>query len=536
MKLTISGLKDTQAWEKAGIAVPSYDVSALAAATVSAPGWVHFGIGNIFRIFIGSIADDLIASGDMKHGITCVETFDFEVPEKIYQPFDNLALCVTLLGDGSSEKRVIGSLREAIAAKKDDPAARARLNEIFRTPGLQMVSFTITEKGYALKNAAGEYFGFVKEDIENGPEKVSSAMALVTALLYERFKAGRAPLTLVSMDNVSHNGEKLRDAVREIAGAWKEKGFVNEDFIGYISDESVIAFPWTMIDKITPRPSESVASMLGELGVEDMDILITDKKTYIAPFVNAEKPQYLVVEDNFPGGRPPLEKAGVYMTDRDTVNACERMKVTVCLNPLHTALAPYGCVLGYTRFSDVMRDAEMLKLVNLVGPVEGMAVVRDPGILSPKDFIEECINVRFPNEYIPDTPQRIAVDTSQMVGIRFGETIKEYVKKDGSAKALKGIPLAIAGWLRYLLAVDDTGKPFELSPDPMNEELQTLLKDVRLGKPDTYNGQLKSVLANRNIFGSDLYEAGIGELIEQMFREEIAGIGAVRKTLQKYLG
>lgn len=536
MKLTLAGLKDREGWERAGIALPAYDVETIQKKTASDPEWVHFGIGNIFRIFPGSIADDLIAAGKMTCGITCVETFDFEVVEKVYRPYDNLALCVTLLQDGTSEKRIIGSLGEAIAARKEDPAARARLNTVFTSPSLQMVSFTITEKGYALKNAAGEYFGFVKADIENGPDQAAGAMALVTALLYERYRAGALPLALVSMDNVSHNGEKLKGAVLEIAEAWKERGFVPQEFLDYISDESCVAFPWTMIDKITPRPSESVAEMLAGLGVEDMEIVITDKKTYIAPFVNAEKPQYLVIEDSFPNGRPPLEKADVYMTDRDTVNASERMKVTVCLNPLHTALAPYGCVLGYTRFSDVMKDPEMLKLVELVGPVEGMAVVRDPGILSPKAFIEECINVRFPNEYIPDTPQRIAVDTSQMVGIRFGETIKEYVKKDGDAKQLKGIPLAIAGWLRYLLALDDCGKPFELSPDPMNEELQEILKDVRLGEPESFTDQLKPVLANANIFGSNLYEAGIGDLIEEMFRSQIEGNGAVRKSLQRYLG
>ncbi len=535
MKLTLQGIQDTAAYEKAGIRLPDYDIGSMRNQTVQAPRWVHFGIGNIFRIFIGGIADELLNRKETDTGIVCVETFDYEVVEQIYRPYDNLALAVTLYGDGTSDRKVIGSLAEAIAAKAGDAESRGRLKEIFVSPSLQMVSFTITEKGYALRDAAGEWLPAVKADIENGPACTQSAVALVTSLLKDRFEAGKLPLALVSMDNVSHNGEKLRNAVLEIASAWQERGYGSEEFIRYVSDESAVSFPWSMIDKITPRPSEDVAAMLTELGMEDMDIVITDRRTYIAPFVNAEAPQYLVVEDSFPNGRPPLEKAGVYMTDRDTVNASERMKVTVCLNPLHTALAPYGCVLGYTRFSDVMRDEEMLKLVQLVGPKEGMAVVKDPGILSPQAFIEECINVRFPNEYIPDTPQRIAVDTSQMVGIRFGETIKEYVARDGSARTLLGIPLAIAGWLRYLLAVDDDGRPFELSPDPMNEELQELLKDVRLGQPETYHGQLKGLLANANIFGSDLYEAGIGDLIEQIFREEIGGIHAVRETLKKYL-
>ncbi len=80
-----------------------------------------------------------------------------------------------------------------------------------------------------------------------------------------------------------------------------------------------------------------------KLGVEDMQPVITGKKTYIAPFVNAEKPQYLVIEDSFPNGRPALEKGfGVYMADRNTVNLSERMKVTVCLNPVHSATGPLG--------------------------------------------------------------------------------------------------------------------------------------------------------------------------------------------------
>ena len=87
-----------------------------------------------------------------------------------------------------------------------------------------------------------------------------------------------------------------------------------------------------------------MAEALEEAGVEEMELMVTQKKTYAAAFVNGEGPEYLVVEDRFPNGRPALEKAGVYMTDRETVNKTERMKVTACLNPLHTALAVYGCV------------------------------------------------------------------------------------------------------------------------------------------------------------------------------------------------
>lgn len=535
MKLTLEGLKEKSSWEAVGVALPSYDVASVAEETKKAPVWVHFGAGNIFRIFIGGLADKLISEGEMNKGITCVETFDFDVIDKIYRPYDNLVLGVTLKADGSTDKQVIGSLTEAIKAQASDEAEWNRLKEIFVNPVLQMISFTITEKGYALKNAEGQYFPFIQADIDNGPQKPGSAMAVVCALLFERYKAGKYPLAVVSMDNCSHNGEKLMSSILTMANEWEKKGFVDAGFVAYLSDEKQVAFPWSMIDKITPRPAESVCEELKKAGIEDMDPVITSKRTYIAPFVNAEGPQYLVIEDKFPNGRPALEKAGVYMTDRDTVNKVERMKVTTCLNPLHTALAVYGCVLGYTLIADEMKDAELNRLVHEIGPVEGMPVVTDPGILSPKDFVDEVINIRIPNPFMPDTPQRIATDTSQKVGIRYGETIKSYVAKYGDAKKLTAIPLAIAGWCRYLLGVQDDGEKFELSADPMAGDLTAELAGIEVGKPETYTGQLKAILSNANIFGIDLYEAGIGEKIEEMFKEEIAGTAAVRATLKKYL-
>lgn len=535
MKLTLEGIKDKGAWEEAGISLPSYDAEKIAEETRKSPSWVHFGAGNIFRIFIGGIADTLLAAGESSKGITCVETFDFDVVDKIYKPYDNLVLAVTLKSDGTTEKKVVASLTEALKAQSNVPDQWERLNEIFRNPELQMISFTITEKGYALKNAEGEYFPFIQADIDNGPQKAVSAMAVVCALLNERYKAGSMPLAVVSMDNCSHNGEKLQNSILTMAKEWLAKGFVEAGFVEYLSDEKQVAFPWSMIDKITPRPAQSVCEELEKTGVQGMEPVITSKNTYIAPFVNAEGPQYLVIEDKFPNGRPALEKAGVYLTDRDTVNKVERMKVTTCLNPLHTALAVYGCVLGYTLIADEMRDVQLNKLVHEIGPVEGMPVVTDPGILSPADFVDEVINVRIPNPFMPDTPQRIATDTSQKVGIRYGETIKAYVEKYGDAKRLTAIPLAIAGWCRYLLAVDDKGAAFELSSDPMIPELTKALEGIEVGKPDSYKGQLKSILSNGNIFGMDLYEAGIGEKIEEMFLEEIAGPGAVRDTLKKYM-
>lgn len=145
------------------------------------------------------------------------------------------------------------------------------------------------------------------------------------------------------------------------------------------------------------------------------------------------------------------------------------------------------------------------------------------------------MSVRFPNPYLGDTSARIATDVSQMTAIRFGETVKAYVARDGDAKKLVAIPLAIAGWIRYLLAVDDEGKPMELSPDPMIPYMKEQLSGIEFNHPESLTGQLKGVLSNETLFGTDLYKAGIGELIEEMVRSEISGPGAVRKTLKEYL-
>lgn len=535
MKMNLNALSDTALWTAADVKLPTFDIAAMKEATAASPIWMHFGAGNIFRGFVAVLQQRLLEAGHADRGIIAADTFDYDIIDKIYAPHDNLTLNVTLNSDATTSREVIASVAEALRANSADDAHMDRLKEIFSASGLQMVSFTITEKGYALRNMDGAYFPVVRADIENGPEKAQHAMSLVTALLYARYHAGAHPVAMVSMDNCSHNGDKLKESVLDIAHAWQQRGFVCADFIAYLQDATRVSFPLSMIDKITPRPAASVQEGLAADGIEGMEPIITSRNTYIAPFVNAERPQYLVIEDQFPNGRPALEKAGVYLANRDTVNKMERMKVTTCLNPLHTALAVYGCLLGYTLICDEMKDEQLLALVNRLGYVEGLPVVVDPEIISPKAFIDEVICERLPNPFMPDAPQRIATDTSQKVGIRFGETIKSYVAKGRDLGTLVALPLAIAGWLRYLLGADDNLQYMELSGDPIKEELQAKLSGITLGSPDSYTGQLRPILANAAIFGSDLVEAGLAPIIEEMFVSLISGKGAVRETLKKYL-
>ena len=521
---------------QAGISLPTYNVEETARKAIEAPLWVHFGIGNIFRVFIGGIADGLLDQGLLDRGLTCVECYDYEIVDRIYKPYDNLGLSVILKSDGTRELRVLGSMAEAVKADAEDTAMWTRMKEIFRSPSLELVSFTITEKGYALTDPDGQYFSYIQKDLDAGPESASTAMAILTSMLYERFLAGGTPLALVSMDNCAKNGKLLKRSVLKVTEEWLARGFVGEDFKSWVQDENKTAFLSTMIDKITPRPSEKIAAELEQLGIRDMQPIETAKRTYIAPFVNAEKPQYLVIEDRFPNGRPALEQGfGVYMGDFETVSLSERMKVTACLNPVHSATGPLGVVLGIEGFAEMLRTVpEVLRMARTAAYQEGMPVIKDPGIISPETFTNELFDDRFPNEALGDTNLRLSTDVSQGVSVRFGETIKAYVRRDGTAEKLLAIPLGIAGWLRYMMAFDDWGKTYELAPDPMNEIFREAYRDVVFGKPETLKEQLRPILSNEAVFGIDLYQAGLGEKITGMVREMLAGPGAALNTVRKY--
>ena len=480
-------------WAQKGYDLPKFDVERVRAA---APRWVHFGAGNIFRSFIACAQQTVLDKGLCDHGIVVCEGFDPEIVERAYRPFDNLSVAVSLKANGGIDKRLVASVVESLTF-----ADMARLQEIFASPALQMASFTITEKGYDPKFA-------------HAP---GSLMGTLADLLRHRMRTSAAPIALVSMDNCSRNGEKLQNVIEMLAEG-------DAEFAAYLREK--VTFPWTMIDKITPRPDPRVAEMLRQDGFEDTELIITARKTYTAAFVNAEEKEYLVIEDNFPNGRPPLEAAGIYFADRETVSNVERMKVTTCLNPLHTALAVFGCVMGYETICAEMGDPLLKKLVERIGYVEGLPVVVSPGIIDPKTFIDEVVNERLPNVFLPDTPQRIATDTSQKLAIRFGETIKAHVAR-GDVDALVGIPLALAGWFKYLSGVGDDGAPFALSPDPRLPLFAEPLTAENAGR------LIPPVLRDTSIFGLDLEEAGLANRVLAYAQDMLAG--TARAVLEREL-
>ena len=520
-----------EAFEAKGIELPKFNVDVAKARGAEQPVWIHMGGGNLYRTFHAAVAQTLLNAGELDRGIVVADLRNPFVVDNVYRPFNNDVLMCVMNEDGTLDKRVLASTAAALFANPARHEDWARMLRYFESPELQLVTYTITEKGYALNDD-------VHADIAAGPQAPKSAMGITTALLLARYNAGAAPIALVTTDNFSQNGAKFRASVLTVAEGWLANDFVDEGFVAYVSDEARVSFPWSMIDRISPNPSEEVSVQLKRAGFEDVDLFKTPHGTVFASFANTERAHYLVIEDSFPNGRPALDKGGVILTDRATAEKADTMKVTACLNPLHTCLAIYGCLLGYTRIWQEMENADLVALIKHLGYDEDLPVVENPDVIDPQAFIAELLEHRLPNKALPDAPQRIASDTSQKIPVRYGHTLAAYdADPNRDPSALTYIPLVIAGWLRYLLGVDDRGVRFDCSPDPLLSELQPQVKPLHLGLNDVrvLHEAVGPILSNKDIFVVDLYEVGLGEKVEGMLAELLAGEGAVAATIAKYI-
>lgn len=176
MKLTRESLKHNVSWK--GYRLPQYDIDTARQATHDAPAWLHFGAGNLFRAFPAVLAQRLLTAGLTKTGIICCESYDEELIDRCYRNCDHLSVVVTLYSNGSINKEVVASVTESLKLSQD----MHRLEEIFAAPSLQMVSLTITEKGYVLRDDECDFLPDIAYDLENGPEECRSFFGKLAAL------------------------------------------------------------------------------------------------------------------------------------------------------------------------------------------------------------------------------------------------------------------------------------------------------------------------------------------------------------------
>lgn len=283
MRLSAEDIVKNSEWSDKGYKLPKFDRAAMLAQTKENPTWVHFGGGNLFRAFHAALSQEMLNNGYSKEGVIVIEGFDYEIVEKSYRPGDNLTVAITLKADGSIDKDIIGSVSESCILDSQNDAEYSRLKQIFTAPSLQMATFTITEKGYVVTGTNGKILPIVQEDIDNGPDKPNTYMGKVASLLYARFEAGELPIAMVSTDNCSHNGDKLYTAINTIATAWCAIGKADAKFVEYINDKTKVSFPWSMIDKITPRPDASVEKILANDGLEGLEPIVTSKGIFSCP-------------------------------------------------------------------------------------------------------------------------------------------------------------------------------------------------------------------------------------------------------------
>ncbi|MDR1430825.1 MAG: mannitol dehydrogenase family protein [Propionibacteriaceae bacterium] len=522
----------SQQFAAAGITVPAYDPAKVSQAAISQPVWLHVGPGNFFRAMHAVIAQRLLAANLLDAGIVAVDTLGPGVVASVYQPFGNRYLLVVMRADGTLDRELVCSVAESHYTPPDDSSTWVRLRQIAANPALQLVTVTVTEKGYAQVGSDGQWLPHLLAELTEGPSGARSAVGVILAVALARFEAGGAPLALVSTDNFSGNGDRLKQSVLRLADEWAARGHVSGEFLAYLRDPARISYPLTMVDRITPNPAPAVAERLAAGGFADTELIQVSPSTAMAPFANTEEVWYLVIEDDFPNGRPAFEQVGVLLADRATVLAADQMKVTTCLNPLHTALAVFGKLLGFESIAAEMSDPDLLGLVRQIGYVEGLPAVADPKVISPRRFLDEVVERRFPNPNIPDTPARIAVDTSQKLPIRFGVTIREYLENPGlDAGKLEFIPLTLAAWGRYLLGVDDTGADLDFSPDPLLAEARGRLDGL---SPDGGNADVSALIRLlSDVLDIDLAQTPLGVKVASYFQQMATGPGSVRDTLRQ---
>ncbi|WP_336629745.1 MULTISPECIES: mannitol dehydrogenase family protein [unclassified Microbacterium] len=331
---------------------------------------VHFGLGNFHRAHQAMYLDRLLAAGETDGGICGVGVLPSDVRMRdALAGQDHLYTLVLKAPDGGVHAQVIGSVVDYLFAPENPSAVVDRLAD----PVTRIVSLTITEGGYVLP------------EIED--PSAPSAFSLIVDALARRRDAGAAPFTVMSCDNLQDNG---RIAARVVIECARNR---NEELAAWI--EQKVAFPCSMVDRITPTTTEEDRALLRDrFGVDDAWPVVAE------PFAQ------WVLEDRFTDGRPSLEKAGVQVVD--DVRPYELMKLRL-LNASHQALAYFGMLLGHTYAHETASDPLVQGLLRAYMAEARMTLAPVPGI--DLDEYQATLLVRFSNPAIADTLERLGTDS-----------------------------------------------------------------------------------------------------------------------------
>lgn len=431
---------------------PSYDRADVRS------GIVHLGIGAFHRAHMAEYIDSVLASGDLRWGITGVSLRSPGVRDQL-DPQDGLYTLVKRDGTGDS-LRVIGAVDRVLVATDDPAAVIAAMTH----PDVRIISLTITEKGYCHDPASGTLntrHRDIAHDLDH-PEAPRSAIGFLVAALAARRDAASGAVTLMSCDNLPHNGAVLRRVVTEFAR------LVQPDLLGWVAAH--VSTPATMVDRIVPATTDADrATLAATMGCEDHGM------------VKAEPFTQWVIEDTFAAGRPDLAAVGVQMVE--DVRPWELAKLRM-LNGSHSTIGYMGLAKGYEFVDQAIADPDIAATVAALMAEAATTLPLMPGF-DPAAYARSLLD-RFANPALAHRLAQIAMDGSQKLPQRLVQTIADrHANGHPSPAAARGI----AAWMRHLVGPHVN--------DPMAAQLMPLAQ----GAGDDFNPLVDALADVEAIFG-----------------------------------
>ncbi len=445
------------------IARPAYDVGKVGV------GIVHLGIGAFYRAQGAVYTDDVLGRETGAWGICGVSLRSPDVRDRL-APQDGLYTAVEKSPAGI-RRRVIGSLREVLFMGDEREQVQSRL----AAAATRIVSLTITEKGYCHDPATGQLnLGHpdIVHDIAH-PERPRSAVGLLVAALDARRRSHGNPFTVMSCDNLPHNGALVRGLVLTFAAV------TAPSLAAWI--EQRVRFPSTMVDRIVPATTDAdIVENDADLGVHDA-----------APVMHEPFKQW-VIEDDFAAGRPAWEKVGAQLVA--DVAPFEAMKLRL-LNASHSALAYLGFLAGHEFIYQVAAQPTFATYMQALMRDEVAPTLALPAGVDVAAY-QTTLLERFRNPALPHRTQQIAMDGSQKLPQRLLGTVRDNL---AAGRPIDRLALAVAAWMRYVDGVDEAGRAIKVS-DPLAEEFARIAAAHR-GDPAA---SARALMRLRSVFGDDL--------------------------------
>lgn len=413
--------------------LPPYDRSRLT------PGIVHIGLGNFHRAHMAVYLDDLFAQGrDLDWAIigAGVRPTDAAMRDAL-KAQDCLSTVIELDPRGKTARR-IGAMIDFLPVEPDN----ASLVAAMARPAIRIVSLTVTEGGYYVDPATGEFDPSHPDMLADAraPDAPATAFGAILAALRARRAAGVPPFAVMSCDNLPGNGHVTRAAVTGLAR------LSDPALADWVADH--VAFPNGMVDRITPATGPRERAMAAAFGLAADPVPVTCE-----PF------RQWVLEDDFPSGRPALERVGV--TFSADVHAFEAMKIRI-LNGGHAIIAYPGGVQGIEFVHEAMADPTIRTFLDRVETTEILPVVPPVPSQDLNDY-KALIIERFSNPEVADTQRRLCLDGSNRQPKFIIPSIRDNLARGVMPR---GLILASALWCRYCFGVDERGA--EIAPNDPN--------------------------------------------------------------------